>query len=392
MLPIRDRSARYRCVAGALAMFGITAFGFPAGAADGPATPPSPTSTDPNPDSRHSAHVVLIAEVGSDPELASLLLELLDRQGTGAVIERAPRFDQDALFHEQERDTLGIFIALKSPREARLYFRAPGGERYLVRKLALPSGLDAVGRELLGQVVASSAEALNASTEGLSREQASAEIADESPPKTERAVETSAASPGAPSEEDSTMQAATAERDAAGWEFRALARYSAMWTGSDLGLRHGPGVAVGARFGRDLLVGIQLGGDYFFAQTFESPELDGHLQTAQFHALLAGGVRLSRASTVNLAVGPRLELSDFRPRAKNATVTTIDPNERLLGGLRLEAGYDWSSSHLVLGVVFFADVAFVRTHYDVAQPDGTATTVANMWPFRPGAALTLGVR
>jgi hypothetical protein len=95
---------------------------------------------------------------------------------------------------------------------------------------------------------------------------------------------------------------------------------------------------------------------------------------------------------VTFALGPRLELSDFRPVAKTPTTTVTDPDQRLLAGLRLEGRYEWSSSHLVMGLLVLADVAFVRTHYDLAQSDGTTTSVASVWPFRPGAAVTIGVR
>ena len=93
-----------------------------------------------------------------------------------------------------------------------------------------------------------------------------------------------------------------------------------------------------------------------------------------------------------LSLGPRLELSELRPEARSAVISVSDANQRLLGGLRFEGRYEWSSSHLSMGLLVLVDVAFVRTHYDVTQTDGTTATVASVWPFRPGAAVALGIR
>lgn len=394
MLPIDNRNALGRGGACVLAMLALARPESVAQATEAPGPAPGGPATQPSAEAQQIAHIVLIGEVGSDPELAALLRELLGRQSIAAAIEHALRFEQDALFADQERGTLGIFIAQKSTHEARLYFRAPGGERYLVRELTLPSGLDAVGRELVGQVVASSAEALSASSEGLSREQASAAIASESAREPEARVKSRAAATQAPpkAELPRTAPAAAAPIEGARWEIRALGHYSVAWTGADLGLRHGPGLAFGARFGHGAFVGGALGFDYFLEQSFESPSLDGHLDAVHFHGLLETGARLSPASTVSVAVGPRLEISHFRPEAKSADVTPIDAESRTLGGIRLEAGYHWSAPYFVVGLSAIADVAFVRTHYDLLEPDGSTTTVASAWPFRPGIMLSIGTR
>ncbi|HEX5101272.1 MAG TPA: hypothetical protein VFV94_17295 [Polyangiaceae bacterium] len=377
MRPNRNRERRRRgwLLAAALAL--CTAEPRAAHAADAVADAASnPTA------GNQRARVVLVADVGSDPELPALLRELLERQQVEAQLERTPRFDPEALFAEQTKGTLGIFIALRTPREARLYFRAPGGERYLVRKLSLPSGLDAVGRELVGQVVASSAEALLGEAEALSREQASAEIANEAP-----ASSAALAAPPEPTPPPSREP----ESHGAAWDLRVLARYSALWLGSDFGLRHGPGVSLGARFGQSVLLGTELGGEYHFEQSFTTPEANGHLRTTELHAFFEGGLRFGTTSSATLVAGPRLELSDFRLDSTDPTVTPAGPSHRTRPGLRLEARYEWTSHHVILGVAATLDLAFARVHYDLSVPGGGTEELAWVWPVRPGFVVSIGV-
>jgi hypothetical protein len=345
-----------------------------------PEAPSSPSTGD------QRARVVLVAEVGAEPELPALIQELLERQHVDADIERTPRFDPDALFAEEIKGTLGVFIALRTPREARLYFRAPRGERYLVRKLSLPSGLDAVGRELVGQVVASSAEALLGDAEALSREQVSAELARETAPP---APPPPAATPP---HEAPPVSASNRDERGATSDLRVLGRYSALWLGSDLGLRHGPGLGLGAHFGRTVVIGAELGGEHHFEQTFTTPEAVGHLRTDELHALFEGGLHLGTAGSATLAAGPRLELADFRLESTDPTVTPASPSHRTKAGLRLEARYEWTSHHVILGIAALLDLAFARTHYDLSLPTGTTEQLASVWPVRPGATLSVGIQ
>jgi len=386
MLRIASRNAFGRCLAlAALALGVLGSQRAHAAGGESESAPSQPSAGVASaPSSAQRARVVLVAAVGADPELPALIRELLERQHVEADIERAPRFDPDALFAEQSKGTLGVFIALRGPADARLYFRAPGGERYLVRKLTLPSGLDAVGRELVGQVVASSAEALLGEAEALNREQASAEIASETPPP-------DAPPPPAPPAKREPVAPRNAAADGAKWELRFLARYSALWIGSDFGLRHGPGLALGARFGQRVLVGAELGGEYHFEQTFTTPDVTGHLRTNELHALFESGLRFG-ASSATLAAGPRLELSQFELQSATPSITPANPQSRTKAGLRLEGRHEWASRHFVLGLAALIDVAFTHTHYDLSTPNGTTEKLASVWPVRPGAVLSVGVR
>jgi hypothetical protein len=348
----------------------------PAASESAPATAASASEPAPAP----AANIVLIDPLGADEELVLLFRELLDRQGVRSQVSRAERFEPDALFAERgEPQSLRVFVTLRDSRQARLYFRGPGGDRYLLRKLALPTGLDAVGRELLGQVVESSVAALLRSSQGLSRAQASEEIARDAAP----------AAPEPPARAvvpEATEQPRSVER-----EFRLAARYVAEWPGSELGLSHGPGVLLGLRFRSRLTFGLELGAERFFDQTLHAEELSATIQKSSFRAAAELGLPLAPAHSAALALGPTLELTRLSPRDAAPGVTLAEPSTDAAPALRVELRYEYATGRLLIGAALLADIAFVRKHYDLAESGSTREILAP-WLVRPGGALSIGVR
>jgi hypothetical protein len=365
---------------GATAVVGAPAAADPAPAAAEPASVPERAET------RDRAEIVLIADVGADRELALLLRELLGRRGVDAEIARADRFEPNALFAAGERTPLRIFIAERAGREARLYFRAPGGERYLVRRLTLPSGLDAVGRELVGQVVESSTGALLDSSQGVSREQASREIAHDDP-TTERV-----APPPTPPSRVRAREPEQPERARASWEPHVAARYAVAWLGADLGARHGPGVALGVRRVGSVLAGVEVTGERSFEQTFAVPGLEGRVQASTLGLMAELGLSLGQDGRLVLGAGPRLELTAVHVAATAPDVTPAASNTHPGAGLRFALGYEWGFGHVALGASAVGDVAFERTHYDLVLESSGPRRIAEAPSWRPGAALSLIVR
>jgi len=341
---------------------------------------------------RRAADVALIGDAAKDTELAKLFCELLARQGIDATLRNADRFDPEKLFAEQASGTLLVFLALNGPREARLYFRAPQGERYLVRKLTLPSGLDAVGRELVGQVVASAAEALFDTAEGLNRDQATSAIADdaalpEEPPALPPAAQ--AASPPPPTLADLPAKAAPHST----LQFQAAARYAAAWTGADFGVRHGPAVTGGLRsMGAVTMWGGELGAEYGFEQHFVNAEVEARRRSQQLYGVLTAGVRVGGNGSLVVGAGPRVELTQFRLVPKAAGVMVESPQTEVRVGARTELCYEWAPNRLSLGACALADIAFARTHYDLREAAGAATELASVGVLRPGGAVWIGAR
>jgi hypothetical protein len=341
---------------------------------------PAASGTTGEASSRPVAQIVLVDPLASDEELVLLFRELLDRQGVRSEVLRAERFEPGALFAEQgEPESLRVFVSLRDSRQARLYFRGPGGDRYLLRKLALPTGLDAVGRELLGQVVESSVAALLRSSQGMTRAQASEEIEREAEP----------AEP--PPASVAPAPRPTGADTSGGRELRLAARYVAEWPGAELGLAHGPGVLLGLRFRGRPSFGLELGAERFFQQSLETAELSATLQKSSFRASFELGVPLAPAHSAALALGPTLELTRLHPREAAPGVTLAEPTTDAAPALRFEVRYEYAVERVLIGAALLADVGLVRQHYDLAE-SGATLELSAPWLVRPGAALSIGVR
>jgi hypothetical protein len=371
---IRPRSSQLAL--GALAALTVLSAVGRAPAADG--EPPVDTAP-----ARQTATIVLIGDIGADTELGMLLRELLGRRNVEVTLQREAQFEPDALFAGEQGRSFSIFIARRGEHEARLYFRAPNGERYLVRRLTLPSGLDAVGREALSQVVESSTDALLDAAQGVTREQATREIEDDAPAVVPVPVITRLPPTHSPASE--------LKRSDASWEPRLRARYAAFWQGSELGFRHGPGLGLGVLYRAGVLFGVELGGERFFEQSFSGPDLGGEVEASDVFLNIVLGLPLGGGQRLLLALGPRLEPSRVRGEAKDATITPAGTHSRVDFGLRAELGYEWTSRHLGAGIAAASDVAFERTRYDLALPAGTRRNVAEIPAFRPGVTLTLAL-
>jgi hypothetical protein len=328
------------------------------------------------------ATIVLVGTVGNDGELALLLRELLGRRGVEVVLSTVARFEPDALFAADQAAGLRVFVVQRGPRDARLYFRAEAGERYLLRRLALPTGLDAVGRELIGQVVESSAEALLDASQGVTREEVTREIEGDDA----TAKEPARAEPLPPP----ARKAPTAPRRSS-FEPRLSARYAGFWQGSELGARHGPGLGIGIRYDAGVLLGLELGGELFFEQSLSHPDLEGQVHGSDVFLNGEVGLVLGGGHRLLVALGPRLEPLTVRTEARNASVTAAETRRRVDAGLRVELRYEWAGAHVAVGIAIAADVAFARTRYELALPDGATQTLAEIPSFRPGFAVTLAL-
>ncbi|HEY3493959.1 MAG TPA: hypothetical protein VGK73_04705 [Polyangiaceae bacterium] len=333
------------------------------------------------PSSRSAATIVLVGDLGEDEELVLLLRELLEQQGVAAQVTKAKTFDPGALFADLDgaRD-IRVFVTLREFDDARLYFRGPLGDRYLLRRLTLSRGLDAVGRELLGQVVESSVAALLHSSEGLSREQATQAIASETDageaPRVAPARETTAPPP-APKQ---------VER-----EFRAAVHYALSWSGAEIGLAHGPGVALGLRYRSRPGFGVELAFERFFPQTLATDALDADIQKTSFRFLGELGLPFSEAHWIALGFGPALELSRLRPLTASAGVTLAPPSTDVAPALRLELRYSFTAGPAQLGATALLDIGLVKTHYDLADTTARRELAAPSL-LRPGAAVSIGIR
>jgi hypothetical protein len=331
-----------------------------------------------------SARIVLIGRAAADPELRLLLRELLEREGVAAEIERADRFDPDELFGTERGNVIRVFVVLGDANQARLRFRDPSGERYLLRKVTLSGGLDDVGRELIGQVVESSVVALLRTSEGMSRKEVAEELERDEATDSGRTAEPprAAASPA---------KDLPAEPTRSPWEPGFGLCYVATWSGPELGTSHGPGLVAGARLRGSASAGIELGADRRLAQTLSTPALEASVERTTFHAVLEAGLALSPSQRGFVALGAALELSRTRPRSRAPDVAAAGSKSDLSPALRAELRYEIAAGNFLLGFAALLEASLVRTRYELAQ-QGPPELLAAPALLRPGGVVTLALR
>jgi hypothetical protein len=342
------------------------------------------------------ALVVLVGEAAKSEELTAVLSELLEREHVALEFERKTRFRPSAILAASQGDSrVWVFIS-STQRVAKLYFRGPSGNRFLLRKLELQRGLDEVGRELIAQVVETSVLTLLRSEAGLSREQVRADLADMSEPRDENSSEDAlpgaedgaiVAQPAPPPPADEP--AAKAARSAL--ELELAARGVFKWTGSDLGADHGLGAETGLsyHFPTRLFLRARLVFEYGFGQEITTPALSATVHTTAFR----GGIDVGSAFGMSaLACGIALGADRVRIEPE----TAFDASLVLAGGksstiavVRLEARYELTAGIFRMAAGVFGDVPLVDTHYDV-RGDSGLERIAEPWAVRPGALLTLG--
>jgi hypothetical protein len=346
------------------------------------AEPPRDRSVEGMRDER--ARIVLIGDAGKNEELRSLLSELLERRGIDVEWEERPRFSSKALLAESADARVWVFVSAPGPHAAKLYFRGPGGARFLLRQLALKNGLDEIGRELIGQVVETSTVALLRSNAGVSREEARAGISEEESAE-DSEPPTDTARPEAAPEDKSVTRHGRFE-----WDLDA--RGSLKWSGHDLGFDHALGLetAFGGRLGRSAFVRGRVTFEYGFGQSIEA---EGVEATVRATALRAGVDFGTKAGLSAFSIGV-LGGADFRTIAP---VASTDPSLQLeatsrsaVPVVRLEARYELSVGMFRATAGLFADASLSDTSYDVRNASGEHA-IATPWRVSPGAAITMGL-
>ncbi|HEX6765177.1 MAG TPA: hypothetical protein VF103_06855, partial [Polyangiaceae bacterium] len=324
-------------------------------------------------------------------ELVALLTELLGQDDVHCDFSDAERFDPNALFAREGSDAeVRVFLRPVGDRQARLYFGGSGGERFLLRSVDLPSGLDEVGRELVGQVIETSVMTLLHSSSGLSREQASAAVASENP-VAEVSPPPSRAPVGKSPSRAPANESEAKPHEPLALELALALRYAAEWTGSDFGLAHGPGLelAIGSRSG--LRLRGRVSGEWFFEQSLDAKELTVGTQTSALRAGFEAGTSVADRQLVSLGVGGGVDIVRVAPGDPLvAGVEPAAPETAIRFVFRPELRYELDLTPVVLAFAVFADLSLARTHYDLAE-SGSPTELGAPWPVKPGAALMLGM-
>lgn len=334
------------------------------------------------------ASIIVIAEPGQSERLRPVLVELLDREGVRCELSEATHFDPNALFAGGPDDPRVLVFVVIDAGRARLYFRGPGGDRFMLRRLALPRGLDEVGIELVGHVVSSSTRALLRTAEGLSREQASAEIEREAAPSPSPSSE-SESEPEPEPDSDSESEPELPARPSPLGAGIAL-RYAALAFGEDLGLAHGPGLELWGSYRGRVLLRLRGSAERWFAQSFAAEQVETSVQTFALRAVADVGLPLAGEHAFVFGLGGGVDLVRSEPRAAaGSDVRPVAESTRAVPTLRGELRYERAIGALVLAAGVLVDVSLADTHYDLLEA-GTRRRIVEPWLVRPGAALALG--
>jgi hypothetical protein len=342
--------------------------------------------------SRDRAAITLVADAARSPELRSVLNELLERDNIDAHFTERARFGSGELLDtDATQRMVGVFVVPSGGGTARVYFRAPDGERFLVRDVTLSSGFDALGRELIAQIVEASVVALLHSGVGLNRAQVKAELdagADDDSHEDRTPKPAVAPKPG-PGPALSPQERPRNEVLLEGW---LAARYAAEWSGSALGIGHGPGLELGLGVRWRVLLRARLILEQDFPVGLSAGPIDARITTSRWRTALDVGAALGKDSALALSIGVGQDASRVEPtgsRDPNVIPAAASREAPMImnSGVRFEAGTAKFQITLAAGL----DVPLVHTPYDVDR-GANAKQLAEPWLVRPNAALSLAWR
>ena len=340
--------------------------------------------------------ICLIGEAAQSQELRSVLNELLERDNVDTrFLERARLGSEDVLETSSEGKAVDVFIVPRRRDGARLYFRAADHQRFLVRDVVLRSGLDAIGREVIAQVVEAAVVSLLHSGAGISRAEVKAElesgVGDAQPSATPAPRQKPARVPfaGDPSPDSAARAARTRSRSPVALEGWLAAKYAVTWSGAGQSAQSGPGFELGIGAQRTWFVRTRLSVEFDLPAQISAGPIDARVSSDRYRALLDLGTALGPARAVAVSVGIGQDRSTFEPRASRDPGVLPAPASRstpgvVHSGVRFEAGLADFRCALAAAL----EIPLVRTPYQITRGSSTQQ-LAQPWAVRPAVALSL---
>lgn len=327
-----------------------------------------------------------IVVVGAEQEVLALsgALGPNEFRGAEARIRRGERLHLDSLLHAGGSDALvRCYVDLSTPGRADLYFADRDAERFLIRQVALPGGLDDLGRETLGQVLTLSVHALlddDAAT--LNRDEARALLEQQRPEP---------APAPSPAEDEPEPQRTSYPSAAVGLE----PFYAARLFASEALLSHGPGLEIGWVAGSGSATDAGwVGASYELERNLRADAASMSWSTLTLRGTFEHLSPVFESVALGGRAGAGVEWMSFTPglgtnesvELRSARVTTSFLLH--LGvGARAELGARWHASLRV-----FADFYTTRVRYSVERTNGDGADVLEPFRMRPGVALGLLLR
>jgi hypothetical protein len=332
------------------------------------------------------AEVTLVGAEANLAPLRAVLDELLSRGGVSVAWSRLDRLQLEDILEAPAgrggtatQSSVDVWIDVSSPVEARIYFRAAAGQRFVIRRLPLPAGLGPVAVEEIAQIVQSVLRALGSGTSwALSLSEARVALyqpkpvppaGPPSPPARQLAVEIGA---GVVGELYAPELPLTGRLDASIAAFFRPASATAVGFPGSLG-----GVVV-------------LG--YGLPAHFRSGALGADLQISTLRVGALWEPLRARRVTMRLGLEGGFAWVAFTPRAESPGATPapagtfLTPLVCLTASVRLQL-----APRLALAAAAFAEASTARVHYDAYDASGMLAEVLVPYRVRPGLSFTAEV-
>lgn len=336
-----------------------------------------------------SVRITVAAEETCAPALRERLQEQLAGVADRVAWVCLRRLDVDEPFQVAgtAADALQIWIDVTQQAEARVTLRNGKADRFIVRRVLLPRGLDEVGREEIGQIVRAAALAIESGGEQttLSREQARDEVSRWAPPA-RPAVPPPRPPPRPAPAVEAPPAPHTGERRSARFELGPVVSARAFSTPVPVVGE----VGLAAAFGPVRGLGGWLEGALQLPARDDADPAGVELQALAVRAGAMVAVPVGRSLRLRIGAGAGLTRTSFTPRADPAQVAGARPGAfwsvagRVLAGADLPAG-----AHVLAGAAIFCDVVGEDVHYDLVEPDGSTRRVLAPFRLQPGLALRI---
>lgn len=352
-------------------------------------------------DTRETVEVIVVGAVPNGAELDETIEELLQAQGSSHWLRHQAELNESDLLESSDRTDsalIRIWITVPDPRRARLWFAAPGLNRYLWREIPLPRGFDAVAREQIAHVVQSSSEILSWHDEGLTRDDARRAWQQQARRRLEEAGER--ASKGASPTHSVRPSIVFVRRDRFALapkeapdrlRFAARVGYGSAYSAPGLGALHGPALEVGAdRMQARFAVGLRLAYEWHFEQRFVRSPAKLDLNSQAGWVLLVGRYAASRNWGWTSGVGLGVELTGVAPKAVGssrfiASESYVDRAYWLRLRTGVVAGLVGPLGWFLESVV---DLSLSKTSFGIDTDEGYEELLSP-WYVRPGVQLGL---
>lgn len=334
------------------------------------------------------AVVVLVGAAGRDRELRPLLTELLERRGVDTRISEQSQFGAEQLLAVARPGSGVLVFVVPGPGNVGLYFRAPDGERFLLRNVQLRNGFDDVGRELVGQVVETAVASLLHSAEGMTREQAQLALTNDEPALAPSPAKNAAQAAPRAQPERAVASPTPPRRALDGW---FALRYGAVALGKELGIAHGPGLELGLGLGltHQLLLRSRLIVERDFPQSFATSGVAARLTTVRLKVSVDAGLALTGEQLLLVSLGLGQDRVDVTPSAStDSTIAPAAPFQDRAPVAHAELRYEVPLARFRIAAALGADTSLVQTHYDVERA-AEREPVARPWLIRPSLGLAL---